>query len=55
MTNQLQGVSAEMSNKILNYVNAKAKTPNEKQGEKLTNLSSERKLHKRQKPSQVTS
>lgn len=31
MTNQLQGVSAEMSNKILNYVNAKAKTPEERQ------------------------
>lgn len=31
MTNQLQGVSAEMGNKILNYVNAKAKTPEERQ------------------------
>lgn len=31
MTNQLQGVSVEMSNKILNYVNTKAKTPEERQ------------------------
>ena len=31
MTNQLQGVSAEMSNKILNYVNSKAKSPEERQ------------------------